>query len=158
MFSGGGSWLLSKNEKNVWIFNRKPLPKNGFWPRRCEFSNVLIFVCLFTLLLCSDLESNETSDDLPSIAVFGDLNLIQPSLTHHQSMFDKKVHAQYNKTRNKNDIALLYLKNPVKKFGINISKIPLANESFKYSSCFVVGWGKTNGMCIPVKETRSMVA
>ncbi|PIK61139.1 putative chymotrypsin A-like isoform 2 [Apostichopus japonicus] len=101
---------------------------------------------------CFDLESNETSDDLPSIAVFGDLNLLQPSLTHHQSMFDKKVHAQYNKTSLENDIALIYLKDPVKKFGINISKIPLANESFNYSSCFVVGWGKTKD-----SETESEV-
>lgn len=105
------------------------------------------------LILYSELGSNEDADNLPSLAVFGDLELWRTSPTHHHSTFTAVTHEQYDQVIIKNDIALIYLKSPIfDKYEKSISSIPISNSSNEisdYSSCFVIGWGATGGMYVP---------
>ncbi|XP_071844188.1 chymotrypsin-1-like [Apostichopus japonicus] len=96
---------------------------------------------------CFELGPNVDADNLPSLAVFGDLELWRTSPTHHHSTFTAVTHEQYDQVIIKNDIALIYLKSPIfDKYEKNISSIPIANSSNEmsdYSSCFLIGWGVT---------------
>lgn len=105
------------------------------------------------LILYSELGPNVDADNLPSLAVFGDLELWRTSPTHHHSTFTAVTHEQYDQVIIKNDIALIYLKSPIfDKYEKNISSIPIANSSNEisdYSNCFLIGWGATGGMYVP---------
>lgn len=93
------------------------------------------------------MDFNKTAhDDIPRIAVFGDVRLSVATSFHHESRFTTLIHPEFS--LNGSDVAVLILHNPVKNYNQNIQKIVLSGSSREgsiYSDCFIIGWGLTKG-------------